>query len=91
MALSDEQYSILNNEVAKSKRAEQAYNLFIKEHIEITVKQIYDGIEQCSIGDAPMLLKLKSALSALRGLESSVLSAIESGKLARITLEQENG
>lgn len=91
MSLSDAQLNQLHIEIAESKAAEQAYNLFIKSHIDKTVAQIYDGIEQCATTDVDALQKLKIALSAIRGLESSVQNTIESGKIANLTLEKHNG
>ena len=90
MSLSDDQMHILHIEVAHSKSAKQAYDLFIKDHVDVTVKQLYMAIDNCSVSDIDSLRNLKFALSAIRGLESSVLNIIESGKLAILTLEQEN-
>lgn len=76
-------------EVAKGNRAKTAYDLYIKEHIDVTVKNIYDGIESCHVADVDTLQTLKGLLSAIRGLERSILNDIDTGRMAAIALEKD--
>jgi hypothetical protein len=84
------QAPVLEAELALGRRAEQAYNLYVRAHIERTVLNVYSEIENCSVADLETLQKLKGLLTAIRGLESSILSDIDTGKMAAIALEKEN-
>lgn len=90
MTLSDEQTAQLNSEISRARRAKQAYDVYVKEHIDIVVKNVYDGIEACSIVDTATLASLKGLLSAIRSLENSILSDIDTGIMAEATLEKHN-
>lgn len=90
MALSEEQKAQLNNEISRSRRARQAYDVYVKEHISIVVDKIYASIEACSVADIDTLKELKGLLTAIRSLESSILSDIDTGRMAEATLENEN-
>lgn len=81
---------VLEAELSLGRHAEQAYNLYVKAHIERTVINVYKEIENCSVADIETLQKLKGLLTAIRGLESSILSDIDTGKMAAIALEKEN-
>lgn len=89
MALTDEQVAQLSNEIAQARKARQAYELYIKDHISTTVDNIYAGIESCASNDSVTLSTLKGLLTAVRGLERSVLNDIDTGALAEATLESE--
>ena len=80
----------LEAELLLGRRAEQAYNLYVKAHIDRTVLNVYTEIENCSVSDLETLQKLKGLLTAIRGLESSILSDIDTGKMAAIALEKQN-
>ena len=80
----------LEAELLLGRRAEQAYNLYVKAHIDRTVLNVYTEIENCSVSDLDTLQKLKGLLTAIRGLESSILSDIDTGKMAAIALEKQN-
>ncbi len=88
MQISDEQMNRLQDELQQSRRAQQAYDLYIKKHIETVTKSIYESIEACSITDTETLIGLKGLLSAIRSLERSVLNDIDTGRLAKETLEK---
>ena len=77
----------LAEELARARRAKQAYDIYVKDHIDTTVKKIYEGIESCSVVDTQLLCELKSLLSAVRGLERSILNDIDTGVLAEKMLE----
>lgn len=81
---------ILSTEVQRARRAKQAYDLYIKEHVDNVVKNIYESIEACSISDTDTLINLKGLLTAIRSLERSVLSDIDTGRMAEAVLEKEN-
>lgn len=89
MSLTESQISQLNNEVRIGRLAQQAYDLYVKQHIDIAVANVYTGIENCSIVDKEALIELKGLLTAVRGLEVSILNDIETGKLAALQLEGE--
>lgn len=91
MTLSEKQKTQLNGEISRARRAKQAYDVYVKEHVAIVVDKIYASIEACSIADVDTLKELKGLLIAIRSLESSILSDIDTGKMAEATLENENG
>lgn len=80
----------LSIEVQRARRAEQAYNLYVREHIDNVVKNVYESIEACSISDTDTLLTLKGLLTAIRSLERSVLNDIDTGRMAEAILEKDN-
>ena len=89
MSLTEEQKAILGNEIATGRRAEQAYNLYVAQHISSTVENIYSTIEALSVTQKDELIELKGLLTAVRGLETSITRDIETGKLAALQLEGE--
>lgn len=90
MALTDQQRAQLSDEVRLGRQAQQAYDVYVKRHIDSTVQNIYEGIEVLSVTQKEELIELKGLLTAIRGLEMSVLRDIETGKLAAIQLENTN-
>lgn len=81
----------LHTEVQLGHKAEQAYNVYVKAHIEKVVVNIYTQIENCSVSDTETLVKLKGLLSAIRGLESSISNDIDTGRLAEKQLRENDG
>lgn len=90
MQATESEAEILSAEIQRARRAKQAYDLYIKEHIDSVVTNIYDNIESCSISDTDTLVNLKGLLTAIRSLERSVLSDIDTGRMAEAILEKTN-
>lgn len=90
MSITDFEAEKLSGELQRARRARQAYDLYIRQHIEDVIKNIYDSIEACSISDVKTLCDLKGLLTAIRSLERSVLNDIDTGRLAEARLEKEN-
>lgn len=90
MQTTESEAEILSAEIQRARRAKQAYDLYIKEHIDNVVTNIYDSIESCSISDTDTLVNLKGLLTAIRSLERSVLSDIDTGRMAEAILEKTN-
>lgn len=87
----DREIAQLQAEVLLGIKAKNAYDSYIKNHIETIVKNIYENIENCLTTDTETLISLKNLLAAVRGLETSVLSDIESGNMAKQQLEENDG
>lgn len=90
MQITESEAERLSAELQRARRAKQAYDLYIKEHVDSVVTNIYDSIESCSISDTDTLVNLKGLLAAIRSLERSVLSDIDTGRMAEAILEKTN-
>ena len=80
----------LHAEVRKGEKAWTAYDSYVRAHIEAVRQQISKAFFDCQ-GDLATLGELKSLADAIQGLETSILSDIETGTMARKQLEKENG
>jgi len=90
MQITEYEAERLPAEIQRARRARQAYDLYIKEHIDNVVASIYSSIESCSVSDTDTLITLKGLLTAIRSLERSVLSDIDTGRMAETILEKTN-
>jgi hypothetical protein len=77
----------LHEEVRRGKTAQHVYDIYIKEHINIAVSDIYTNIELLSISETEKLIEFKRLLASIRGLERAIFNDIETGKLAQKQLE----
>jgi len=89
--MNKEQISQLTEEVRLANIAKHAYESYIKQHIEISRANIHASFAACDIGDIETMKNLKCLLAAIDGLELSVLNDIDTGNMANITLEKDNG
>lgn len=79
----------LQDEISLGGRAQNAYDLYVKQHIEKIRTQIFESFSSADISDEEVL-KLKRLAMAINGLETSILSDIEGAKIATIQLNKLN-
>lgn len=85
---SEEQFK-LQDEIARGGRAQQAYDLYLKDHFETVRKQLFDSFCRPDVDDENTLNIKKLAL-AINGLENSIMSDIDNAKVALKQLEEVN-
>jgi hypothetical protein len=77
----------LVEQVRKSRLAQDAYDGYFKEYVEIRRQNILDAFVHCD-NDPEELMRIKYLSDALTALEHSMMQDIESGKLASIDLNR---
>ena len=88
--MNDKQLEILKQEDYLGTKAETAYNTFIKSFIIGKRQDLFNNFCDASISDTEVLLEAKRLVKVLDQLESEILTVIETGKLARTTLGENN-
>lgn len=78
----------LNEEVDLANRAEHAYTLFIKPFIQRKKDQLFEAFEATAISDTESLKEIKLMSVALSALDSEILSVIDTGKMASLSLNE---
>lgn len=84
-----EQLYKLQDEISLGGRAQNAYDIYVKQHIEKVRTQLYESFCSADLSDEEVL-QLKRLASAINGLETSILSDIEGAKIATIQLNKLN-
>ena len=87
--MNEEHLEIIEREIEYGKKANTAYDLYIKDFIDDARNRIFEAFEELNISDTDGLLQLKLMQSSIKALEDSVLSDIESKKLAEKQLQSE--
>ena len=78
----------LLDEISLGDRARHAYESYVKEYIEQVNLNLFNEFSSSSVENIDRVLEIKRLQSAVKGLETSILQDIETGKLALISLEQ---
>lgn len=79
----------LHDEVARGKRASDAYNSYVKEHLDKTQERLFEAFVHLHPQDDAAIKHVKYLASAVEGLRSTILQDIETGTLARKQLEEQ--
>jgi hypothetical protein len=86
----DAQLSQLNQEIESGKRASKAYDIFLRQFIDDKREQLYQAFRDNSLEDINKLADIKRLDLALASIENEVFSVIETGRLASISLNNDN-
>ncbi len=89
MALTEQQTDKLSIEQLLGGKAKKAYDDFINEFCENKRLALFDSFRNLSLTDTENLMEVKRMLFAVDALESDILTVIETGKLASITLNEQ--
>lgn len=76
---------VLVEQIRKARIAQDAYEGYFKEYIESRKQNLVDAFTDCD-NHPDTLTHIKHCMDALRALEASMLSDIESGKLASVEI-----
>lgn len=79
----------LQNEQIHGNKAKHAYNEFIKDFCEQKRVVLFDSFRQLNLTEEIAMMEIKRMLTAVDTLETEILTIIETGKLASITLNKE--
>lgn len=76
-------------EDASGRRAQKAYNEFIKPFIEAKEKLLYEAFKDADPEHSELLCNIARASLAIRALDAEINSHILTGQMASISLAQE--
>jgi len=79
----------LEQEQIIGRRAENAYNLFIKAFVEQKKNQLIESFLECPISNVDLILEIKRTMYVLDNLNMEVNSIIQTGKMASRSLNNE--
>ena len=85
--ISDEEIAQLTSEIHRAECAKTAYDVYIKEHIGIVTRQLFEEFSNTSVENMDKVMEIKRLQSAVKSLEISILNDIDTGKLAAARLE----
>lgn len=85
--MKEEQYEQLENEVLRGQRAQRAYDDFIKEFVDTKKAILFDNFCNINISEPEKLLEARRLVTVLEDLEASIVTIINTGKMAAKTLE----
>lgn len=80
----------LKEESYLGSKAEMAYNTFIQSFVASKRQALFNNFCDASITDTEALLESKRLVKVIDQLEEEVLTIIETGKLARISLGEQD-
>ena len=86
--MTDAEFQRLKDEVLRANQAEQSYNSFIRSFIAEKKQRLFEAFESLPSNDIDGLKELKLMSLSLTALETEIQSIIDTGKLARETLSQ---
>lgn len=93
--MQDSEKEILDDESAKGRRAEAAYNGFFKPFFDEKEKVLIEAFRTVSVTDSKALLNIKLQFKAIDSLHDEMMTFINTGKMASKTLtdgeENKNG
>ncbi len=89
MPLNDIEQVKLNDEAHKGRRHEEVWEQYIKPFFDSKEAQLYQAFVETPTANPEMLSTIKMQHNALRGLEAHFKEFIETGKMAQITLNEE--
>lgn len=84
--LTPEQIEQLENEQVLGKRAKKVYEEYIKEFCQSKREVLFDSFRALPLTASDDLMEVKRMLYAIDTLEAEIVTQIETGKLATITL-----
>jgi hypothetical protein len=87
--LTEEQLEQLTNEQLLGGKAQRAYDEFIGPFIQEKKLVLFTSFCNLPLTDTDRLMEVKRMMFAIETLESEINNVIETGKLASITLNEE--
>ena len=84
-----EQEEKLQNEQLLGNRARIAYDQFIHQFIEEKRMSLFMAFSNLPLSDTENLMEVKRMLYAIDSLETEILSVIDTGKMASMSLNEE--
>lgn len=79
----------LRKAIDRGNRAERAYDLYIKEHIEETRKRLFNTFCSGQLSDSELMV-LRDFATCITGLEAAVMADIDGAKIASKQLSDLN-
>tara|TARA_R110000803_G_scaffold98227_1_gene166376 strand:- start:107 stop:388 length:282 start_codon:yes stop_codon:yes gene_type:complete len=79
----------LQNEQMLGNSAQHAYDDFIREFCEAKREALFDSFRQLPLTAELEMMEVKRMLAAVDTLEGDILTVINTGKMASITLDKE--
>lgn len=89
MPLTTEQTDKLSIEQIIGGKAQRAYNEFIKDFCDDKRKSLFVAFSNLPLTDTENLMEVKRMLYAVDTLETEIMTVIETGKMASITLNEQ--
>lgn len=89
MALSEEQTDKLSIEQLVGGRAQRAYDEFIKDFCEEKRQALFIAFSNLPLTDTENLMEVKRMSYAVDTLETDIKTVIETGRMASITLNEQ--
>lgn len=88
--MNENEQDILEQEVESARRAEQAYNLYLKEYIRLQNEFLFAKFIDPNTSSEEAIA-IRHTQRAFNALQEGILQDIETGKLATISLNKLNG
>lgn len=79
----------LEHEIIDAKAAQSAYDGFVKQFCESKRQVLFEAFCSVTSQDVESLQEIRRMMSVIDALETEVKSAIETGRMATITLTQD--
>jgi len=83
------EHAQLEQEQVVGRRADGAYNTFIKSFIQSKKSMLIESFVSCGIGEVDTILEIKRTIYVLDALESDINTLIDTGKMASRSLNNE--
>ena len=87
--LTNEQKDQLSNEQLLGGKAQKSYDEFIDQFCEQKRLSLFEAFRNLPLTDTENLMEVKRMLFAVDTLESDILTVIETGKMASISLNEQ--
>ena len=87
--ITEEQKDKLSTEQFLGGKAQNSYDEFIKDFCEQKRLSLFDSFRNLPLTDAENLMEVKRMLFAVDALETDILTVIDTGKMASITLTEQ--
>ncbi len=89
MALTDQQKDQLSAEQLEGGKAQRVYDEYIDEFCERRRLGLFQAFRDLPLTDTENLMEVKRMLSAIDALEADILTVIQTGKMASISLNKQ--
>lgn len=75
-------------EVEKSREYGHFYDFFLKTFIEEKKLNCFETFQNCSVTEIDRIMEIKRLLMVLNQLEEEIITIINTGKMAKVSLNQ---
>ncbi len=87
--LTEKQKDQLSSEQLLGGKAQNSYDSFIQEFCEVKRLSLFDSFRNLPLTDTEHIMEVKRMLFAVDALESDILTVIDTGKMASMTLTEQ--